>query len=81
MNDQEIIIDNLTNRQLVFADILWELESAARVESFIASLPPMFQDECRTVAVLMHLAVVDASCDRSDDLRAARSAILKVARS
>jgi len=54
-----IRIDNLTPRQIALCDIMWAIESREGVESFISTLPPRDQRECRVLIELMQWAFLD----------------------
>ena len=55
----EPIIEGLTKRQKVIAEVLWELDSPADVNEFIMTLPKGQQREARTVLNLMIWAMLD----------------------
>lgn len=67
-----IEIQGLTQKQMVFADILWGLNGRDQVDGFIRSLPAKEQAEAKVVLNMMVAAVFD----RIDDVSTAQD-ILK----
>jgi hypothetical protein len=59
----DIEIHGLTAKQVALADIMWTISSLEGVESFIATLPPADQRDCRTIIELMQLAFADQITD------------------
>ncbi len=59
----DIEIHGLTAKQVALADIMWTISSLEGVESFIATLPPADQRDCRTIIELMQLAFADEITD------------------
>jgi len=55
----DIKLHGLSPKQMALADIMWDLQEREAVESFIASLPPVDQRDCRTIIELMQLAFAD----------------------
>jgi hypothetical protein len=62
----DIELKGLTDRQVVFCDIMWTISSKKGVEAFIATLPKPEAQECRTLMQLMLLEFIDA-VDGTDD--------------
>ena len=58
-----IQIANLTARQHVFADIIWNLQGEQEVQRFIKSLPPKFRADADIVVSMMVAAVFDELTD------------------
>lgn len=58
-----IQIEGLSKRQRVLADIMWAMDSADEVSTFIDSLPIDTQREARTVMNLMIWAMLDTVTD------------------
>jgi len=54
-----IQIDNLTPRQVVLCDIMWDLDTHENVEAFIATLPRKDARDCRTLIEMMRLSFAD----------------------
>ena len=61
-----IEIQGLSAKQMALADIMWDLQEQEEVESFIASLPPAQQRDCRTIIELMQLAFADEITDTTE---------------
>ena len=55
----QIELHGLSPKQMALADIMWDLQETEAVESFITSLPPADQRDCRTIIELMQLAFAD----------------------
>ena len=55
----DISIDGLNQRQRLIADVLWQMDTAQQVESFISSLHGDSQKEARVVMILMTWAMLD----------------------
>jgi hypothetical protein len=55
----DLIIEGLTKRQRALADVMWGLDSAEDVMSFISSLPLDQQKEARVVMTMMTWAMLD----------------------
>jgi hypothetical protein len=62
----DIEIHGLSSKQMALADIMWDLQEREEVESFIASLPPAQQRDCRTIIELMQLAFADEITDTTE---------------
>ncbi len=62
----DIEIHGLTAKQVALADIMWTISTLEGVESFIATLPPADQRDCRTIIELMQLAFADEITDTTE---------------
>jgi hypothetical protein len=62
----DIELHGLSAKQMALADIMWDLQEREAVESFIASLPPAQQRDCRTIIELMQLAFADEIQDTTE---------------
>ncbi len=62
----DIQIHGLTAKQVALADIMWTISTLEGVESFIATLPPADQRDCRTIIELMQLAFADEITDTTE---------------
>ena len=62
----DIELHGLSAKQMALADIMWDLQERAAVESFIAALPPAQQRDCRTIIELMQLAFADEIQDTTE---------------
>ncbi len=62
----DIQIHGLTAKQVALADIMWTISTLGGVESFIATLPPADQRDCRTIIELMQLAFADEITDTTE---------------
>jgi hypothetical protein len=71
MEQVEITIDGLTERQKVFADILWAFETEAQIDQFIASLPSKaLRNEVNSVKTLIVMAVRESNVDSASQQEA-----------
>jgi len=61
-----IEIQGLSAKQMALADIMWDLQERAAVETFVATLPPAQQRDCRTIIELMQLAFADEITDTTE---------------
>ncbi len=64
-----ITIENLSPRQMLFADILWGLNGREQVDAFISSLPAGFRKDAETVLNMMVAAMFDNVTDTDDAQR------------
>lgn len=64
-----ITIENLSPRQMLFADILWKLNGKDEVNAFVRSLPAEFRKDAETVLNMMVAAVFDNVTDTDDAQR------------
>lgn len=64
--EKGIEIHGLTAKQMALADIMWAISSLEGVESFISTLPPADQRDCRTIIELMQLAFADEITDTTE---------------
>ncbi len=55
----EIVIQGLSKKQRLFADIMWSLDSTEQVTAFIRSLPVKDRQQAQVVCELMILACID----------------------
>ena len=62
----KIEIHGLTPKQVALADIMWTISSREGVESFIGTLPPADQRDCRNIIELMQLAFADEITDTTE---------------
>jgi hypothetical protein len=62
----DIEIHGLTPKQMALADIMWAISTQEGVESFISTLPPADQRDCRTIIELMQLAFADEITDTTE---------------
>jgi hypothetical protein len=54
-----IVIEGLSKKQRLFADIMWSLDSTDQVTTFIRSLPKKDRLQAQVVCELMILACID----------------------
>jgi hypothetical protein len=54
-----IVIEGLSKKQRLFADIMWSLDSTDQVTTFIRSLPKKDREQAQVVCELMILACID----------------------
>ena len=81
MNDIEITIEGLNERQRFLADIIWACETRAQINTFIRSLPTVdLQDEARSIVDLMIMATVEQAYDGLGSLDEAQHLINKISR-
>lgn len=59
----DIHIENLTPRQRVFADILWQLNGTEDIERFRSSLPAEFRPDVELVINMILATVLDDITD------------------
>jgi hypothetical protein len=60
-----ITLENLTPRQIIFADILWNMQRADAVSAWIKLTPEPFKHDAKVVHNLLVAAVFDQT-DRTD---------------
>ncbi len=78
MNQLEITIDGLNERQRVLADIIWAFEDRKGINAFIRSLPTVaLQDEARTIVDLMIMSAVEQCYDGIGGMDAAAEVLQK----
>jgi hypothetical protein len=73
-----IEITGLTARQVEILDILWATDSVEEVLEFIDSLTEREQLECRSLATLITLEILDSSLNLMKSYREANIVINKV---
>ena len=74
-----IEINNLNDRQLILADILWECKDMQQVNRFIESLPTkQWQIDARSLVELFILTNIDNIIDGTTSLKAANELINRV---
>jgi hypothetical protein len=54
-----IVIEGLSKKQRLFADIMWSLDSTDQVTTFIRSLPKKDRLQAQVVCEMMILACID----------------------
>ena len=59
----EFTIEGLSPKQMVLADIMWNLDGFDEVQTFVSSLPKAERKECHTIIELMKMAVVEQCYD------------------
>lgn len=79
MRSNLIEINNLNDRQLILADILWECKDMQQVNKFIESLPTkQWQVDARSLVELFILTNIDNIIDGTTSLKAANELINRV---
>jgi hypothetical protein len=79
MRSNLIEINNLNDRQLILADILWECKDMQQVNRFIESLPTkQWQIDARSLVELFILTNIDNIIDGTTSLKAANELINRV---
>jgi hypothetical protein len=63
-----IELHGLSEKQMVFCDIMWAIETMEGVDSFISTLPINDQRTCRNLIELMRLSAIDNSVEDFDDV-------------
>ena len=77
----EITIEGLNARQRFLADIIWEFQTRAQINTFIRSLPTVdLQDEAKAIVELMILATVEQAYDGLGSLDEANKVLAKARR-
>lgn len=61
-------LHGLTDKQKVFCDIMWAIETMEGVESFINTLPLKDQNTCRSLIELMRLSMLDNEVEEFNDI-------------
>jgi hypothetical protein len=74
----EFTIEGLSPKQMVLADIMWDLDGFDEVQSFIKTLPKREQKECRTIIDLMKMAMIEQCYDGLGSMDEATDLIKKV---
>ena len=81
MNDIEITIEGLNERQRFLADIIWACDTRAQINTFIRSLPTVqLQDEAKAIVDLMIMATIEQAYDGLGSLDEAQQLINKVSK-
>ena len=63
-----IELHGLSEKQMVFCDIMWAIETMEGVDSIISTLPINDQRTCRNLIELMRLSAIDNSVEDFDDV-------------
>ena len=63
-----IELHGLSEKQKVFCDMMWAIETMEGVDSFISTLPINDQRTCRNLIELMRLSAIDNSVEDFDDV-------------
>ena len=75
----DIILEGLTIKQMLLAEIIWNLQETEQVNAFIRSLPRADALDCMTVVKLMQIAVVDQYCDGTTEMDEAEQVLKQFA--
>ena len=72
-----ITIHNLTHKQRLLLDVMWQLDSMDKVQSFIQSLPPQ---DARDAHGLLQIAILE-TLEQEDGLDAYKDQAVSIIRS
>lgn len=72
-----ITLENLTRKQQVLCEVIWNLDTVEQVLNFVRSLPQKDKEQAQTLYTLMILETLDQGMD-IEDLSLAKQVIDKV---
>lgn len=72
-----ITLENLTRKQQVLCEVIWNLDTVEQVLNFVRSLPQKDKEQAQTLYTLMILETLDQEMD-IEDLSLAKQVIDKV---
>jgi len=72
-----ITLENLTRKQKVLCEVIWNLDTSEQVLNFVRSLPQKDKEQAQTLYTLMILETLDQEMD-IEDLSLAKQVIDKV---
>lgn len=72
-----ITLENLTRKQQVLCEVIWNLDTVEQVLNFVRSLPQKDKEQAQTLYTLMILETLDQEMD-TEDLTLAEQVIDKV---
>ena len=72
-----IKLENLTRKQKVLCEVIWNLDTSEQVLNFVRSLPQKDKEQAQTLYTLMILETLDQEMD-IEDLALAKQVIDKV---
>ena len=72
-----ITLGNLTRKQQVLCEVIWNLDTVEQVLNFVRSLPQKDKEQAQTLYTLMILETLDQEMD-IEDLSLAKQVIDKV---
>ena len=79
MEDFEITIDGLNDRQRLLADIIWEFDEREDIDRFVKTLPTEeLRNEANGILELMVLATIEQLYDGITDTKEAKSLLNKI---
>lgn len=64
-----ITLQGLTRQQYQIADLLWNCDTQAQVQTLIHSMPPQHKQDAETIYELMIAAVMDQHTEITEDVK------------
>lgn len=72
---KDLVLEGLSPLQIEIANVLWQIETEAEIDSFILTLPKRYIPEALAVKELMVAACIDQALEDNGDLDLAKEVL------
>ena len=74
---KDLVLEGLSPLQIQIANVLWQIDTEAEIDSFIQTLPKRYIVEAIAVKELMVAACIDQALEDTEDLDLAKEVLSK----
>ena len=74
---KDLVLEGLSPLQIQIANVLWQIDTEAEIDSFIQTLPKRYIAEAIAVKELMIAACIDQAVEETEDLDLAKELLEK----
>ena len=72
---KDLVLEGLSPLQVEIANVLWQIDTEAEIDSFIQTLPKRYIPEAIAVKELMVAACIDQALEEREDLDLAKEVL------
>ena len=72
---KDLVLEGLSPLQIEIANVLWQIDTEAEIDSFIQTLPKRYIPEAIAVKELMVAACIDQALEDTEDLDLAKEVL------
>lgn len=74
---KDLVLEGLSPLQIEIANVLWQIDTEAEIDSFIHTLPKRYIPEAIAVKELMVAACIDQAVEDNPDLDLAKEVLVR----
>ena len=75
---KDLVLEGLSPLQIQIANVLWQIDTEAEIDSFIQTLPKRYIPEAITVKEFMIAACIDQALEDNPDIRLAKETLNEI---